>query len=35
MQGDGGRHTRQPFFRNNMDGGKLPLSRTENTGKRG
>ena len=23
-----------PFFRNNMDGGKLPLSRTENTGKR-
>lgn len=26
MQGDGGRHTRQPFFRNNMDGGKLPLS---------
>ncbi len=34
-KGDGGRHTRQPFFRNNMDGGKLPLSRTENTGKRG
>lgn len=23
------------FFRNNMDGGKLPLSRTENTGKQG